>query len=265
MVLKTLTPPADVAAVEAQLDAQRRHYETLLAQRDAVIEASQSTIEQLHEQIHLLLSRRFGASAEKVCDAQLGLFNEAEASADEDEPGDSPSAYSQVAPHRRKVAKRRPLPEHLRRVEVVHELPEQARVCPHDGTALKIMGDKTSEQLNVVPMQLFVERHRRLTYSCPCCREYIVTAPVPAQPIPKSLASAGLLAYIATAKFVDGLPLYRQSKQFERIGIELSRATMAGWMLRSGKLVQPLINLLRETMLSLDYVNMDETTVQVLK
>lgn len=138
-------------------------------------------------------------------------------------------------------------------------------MCPHDGTALKVIGEKSAKRLNVVPMQMFVEHHRRLTYSCPCCRRHIRTAPAPAQPIPKSIASAGLLAYIATAKFVDGLPLYRQSKQFERIGIELSRATMAGWMVKSGRLVQPLINLLRETMLGLDYVHMDETTVQVLK
>ena len=77
----------------------------------------------------------------------------------------------------------------------------------------------------------------------------MVTAPLPAQPLPKSQASAGLLASIATAKYADAQPLYRQSTQFERIGFEASRQTLARWMVQCGELVQPLINLLRDRLL----------------
>ena len=86
----------------------------------------------------------------------------------------------------------------------------------------------------------------------------------PQEPIPKSLASPGLLAHIAVGKFVDALPLYRQHRQITRLGVTLSPTTFASWMVRAGALVQPLINLLRETMLAQSYVMMDETTVQVL-
>jgi transposase len=93
----------------------------------------------------------------------------------------------------------------------------------------------------------------------------VVVAPLPAQPIPKSNASPGLAAYIAVSKFVDGLPLYRLETMFERIGVDLPRGTMASWMIRVSELIVPLINLLNDTQFDYDVLQMDETTVQVLK
>ena len=93
----------------------------------------------------------------------------------------------------------------------------------------------------------------------------VIVAPMPPQPIPKSNASPGTCAYIACAKFEDGLPLYRQEKMLARIGMDVSRATLATWMIRLGELVVPLVNLMQETQLSYDVLQMDETTVQVLK
>ena len=81
----------------------------------------------------------------------------------------------------------------------------------------------------------------------------------------KSLASAGTLAHVAVAKYVDAMPLYRQEKKLQRIGVELPRSTLAHWMVRAGELVQPLINLLRDRLLAHDIVSMDETRLQVLK
>jgi transposase len=125
-----------------------------------------------------------------------------------------------------------------------------------------------SEQLDIVPATVRGLHHERRKYACPCCKQHMVTSPMTAQPIPKSQASPGLLAFVATAKSVDALPLYRQTQQFERLGLACSRATLARWMLRCGELVQPLINLLRDELLALDtldYLHIDETTVQVLK
>ena len=93
----------------------------------------------------------------------------------------------------------------------------------------------------------------------------VIVAPMPPQPIPKSNASPGTAAYIATAKFEDGLPLYRQEKMLSRIGVDISRGTLAAWMIRLGELVVPLVNLMQETLLGYDVLQMDETTVQVLK
>ena len=114
-----------------------------------------------------------------------------------------------VPAHARKKRGRKPLPAALPRVEVVHELPQAERCCPHDGQALKVIGEETSEQLDIVPAKIQVIRHVRKRYACDC-GQCIRTAPLPAQPIPKSLASPGLLAHITVSKYQDALPLYRQ-------------------------------------------------------
>jgi transposase len=157
------------------------------------------------------------------------------------------------------------LPAELPRVDVEHPLADEDRVCPHHGVALERFDEVVSEQLDIIPATVQVLRHIRGKYRCPCCEGHIRTAPMTPQPIPKSMASPGLLAHIATAKFVDALPLYRQHQQLQRIGFEVSRTTLATWMVRVGQLVQPLINLLRDEMLAQPYLLMDETTVQVLK
>lgn len=91
-----------------------------------------------------------------------------------------------------------------------------------------------------------------------------MTASKPAQPIEKSIASAGLLAFIVVQKYADALPLYRQSEIFKRIGIELERHNLANWMVKCGVLIQPLINVLIDHIHQHTVLHMDETPVQVL-
>jgi transposase len=249
--------PDEVDSLKAIIAHERETKAAALSARDA-------EIERLRAQVRLLLAQRFGPKAERVATAenpQLGLFNEAETDADED----AAKTVTTVAGHARRRGHRRALPSHLPREEVVHDLAEADKVCPHDGTPLTVMGEETSEQLDIVPAQVRVLHHRRLTYACPCCRQHMVTAAMPPQPIPKSQASAGLLATVAVAKYADALPLYRQVEQLERLGFEASRQTLASWMVRCGVMVQPLVNLLRDRLLESGYVRMDETTVQVLK
>jgi transposase len=121
-----------------------------------------------------------------------------------------------------------------------------------------------SEQLDIVPAKIQVLRHIRKKYAC-TCGQCIKTAPLPAQPIPKSMASPGLLAHITVSKYQDALPLYRQETILQRIGVDIPRATLANWMVQAGSLIQPVINLLRDGLLDYDILQMDETTVQVLK
>jgi transposase len=121
-----------------------------------------------------------------------------------------------------------------------------------------------SEQLDIVPAKIQVTRHIRKKYACDCGK-CIKTAPLPAQPIPKSMASPGLLAHITVSKYQDALPLYRQETILQRIGVDIPRATLANWMSKAGSLVQPLINLMQDRLLHHDIMQMDETTVQVLK
>jgi transposase len=251
MSTQALDLPKDVEALQAMV----RHHQGLVAAKDREVDGYKRDIAQLREQIQLLVSQRFGASSETVSEAQLGLFNEAEA---EEVPEPEDSAVT-VPAHERKRGKRKPLPADLERVEVIHDLAEADKVCPHHGVALEHFGEDTSEQFDVVPATVQVLLHKRLKYRCPCCEGNLVRAPMAPQPIPKSIASPGLLATIVVAKYLDALPLYRQEQQFARLGVELSRATMATWVIRMGELVVPLINLLHEQLLTLRYLHMDES------
>ena len=156
-----------------------------------------------------------------------------------------------VSAHSRKKRGRKPLPSSLPRVEVVHEIPESGQFCPHDGNLLTEIGAVSSEQLDIVPARVQVIRHIRKQYAC-SCGQCIKTAVLPPQPIPKSLASSGLLAHFAVSMYQDALPLYRQEAILSRIGVELPRATLANWMIQAGTLIQSLINLLRERLLAYD-------------
>lgn len=244
-----------------ELAAENADLKANLAQKDQQIENKDQRIKLLEELVHTLRHRQFGASSEQQPDLQQPLFNEAEAiecEAETEEP-----APVEVAGHQRKP--RRPsLPDTLPREEVVHDLEAAEKVCPHDGSTLQHIGDETSEQLEYIPATVKVIRHLRRKYACPCCEQYVVTAAKPAQPIPKSFAAPGLLAHVATCKYVDGLPLYRMVESFKRIGVELDRTTLANWMIKLGDLVQPLINRLQEQLVEQAVLHMDETPLQVL-
>lgn len=234
-----------------------------LAAEKQKIAARDAQIAVLNEQLKYLLSKRFGPSSEKTSPDQLGLFNEAEELNAEPESGEADSTT--VKSHTRQRKPRVSIPDHLPREDIIHDIPESEKVCPHDGSPLKPIGSEDHEQLEIIPAKIKVVRHKRLTYACPCCDNHIVTAAKPKQPIEKSIASPSLLAYIAVQKYADALPLYRQSEMFKRIGIELDRANLANWMVKCGELLQPLINLLIEHLHQQPYIHMDETTLQVLE
>ena len=222
------------------------------------------------QRIDALLQRLYAAKSEaRANPAQRDLFlNEAEALA----PNGMPVAEKtmpeavEVAGHSRKKRGRKPLDPLLPREIVRHELPEAERVCAQDGHTLVEIGMEISEQLDIVPQQVRVIQHHRIKYACPCCDNSIRVTPVPARRIiPKGLFTEAALAWIVSAKYQDGLPLYRQAALLSRFGGDLSRTTLAASMVRVGQAVQPIINLLRDHLLEADLILGDETVVQVLK
>ena len=232
--------------------------------------AREQRIRLLEEALRYLKADKYGASREKLGEApgQRGLFNEAE-TIDElmQAVGIEPplaatplreSALSKGKPGRKALA------SHLPRVEVRHELPHEERVCAC-GSALTEFDAEISEQLDYEPAKIRVLRHVRPKYSCPCCHEGVKIAPLPAQLLPRSNASPGLLAWVTTSKYVDGLPLHRLETIGERHGVSLPRATLAAWIIAVAKLLQPLINLMDERLRGSGYIRIDETPVQVLK
>jgi transposase len=222
----------------------------------------------LEEENRWLKAQLFGHSSEKTPveerhPDQAWLFNEAEALA---KAAQSAPVSITIPAHERGKGGRKKLSAALPRVDVIHDLPEEQKVCAADGTALERIGEEISEQLDFKPAQVRVIRNVRPKYACPCCQLGVAIAPVPAQLLPKSLATPSLLAHITTAKFVDGTPLYRQEPQFARLGLPLGRATMAGWMIKLGGVhMVPIVNLLHEQMLEDPLIHCDETRLQVLK
>ena len=229
-------------------------------------------IDYLLEQILLGRRRMFGASSEQS-DGQAHLFNEAEVfalgSTEEQDLAVIPEARDPATPNTppdRKAprGKRAPLPAELERVEVLHDVPESERVCPC-GTPMVVIGQDVSEQLDIVPMQIRVLRHVRLRYGCSEGTHPPVTAKLPAQPLPKSNASADFLAMMLTVKFVDGLPLTRFSKVLDRHDAPVPPQTLARWAIGAGQLILPLLNLARDALFEGSLLHIDETVVQVLK
>ncbi len=232
-----------------------------------IIIRKDAEIERLNEEVRLLRQALFAPKSEKHHagpSPQLPLFDMPENPPKEEKVVEIP-----VTGHTRKKTGRRKLPENLPRVEVVHDLPEEEKVCPC-GCKLSRIGEDVSEKLDIVPAKIQVVRNIRPKYACKNCEGVedkdgaVKIAPVPPQIIPKGLATAGLLAYILIAKFCDALPFYRQEKQFQRLGIEIGRQTMCNWAMKAALACQPLLDLLQEDIRGGPLINADETTVQVL-
>ncbi len=239
-------------------------------EQQKIIQKQHLEIEYLNERIDLLLAQIYGKRSER----KIVLEDPDQLSYMEDHPEEPiiecPVEEVSVPTHQRKKPGRKPLPDFLPRVDVIHDLSEDEKHCDC-GTFLTWIGEEVSEQLDYSPAILQVLRHIRPKYACKACEgvesigKTVKIAPPPKQMIPRSIASAALLAYIMTAKFVDSLPFYRQEKQFLRLGYEVSRTNMANWAIQLGKRLETLITFLLQEILSGPLIHMDETTVQVLK
>lgn len=239
-------------------------------ERDALRSALQVvTVERdlLQQRLQVMLRQLFAARSEARGSGQKDLFNEAEVTAPTEAtlPAQEDAGGVAVIAHTRTRHGRKPLDPALPREVVRHELPPAARICPQDGSALIEIGAEISEQLDIIPQQVRVIQHQRIKYACPCCDQGIKVTPATPRIIPRGLLTESALAWIATAKYQDGLPLYRQAALLRRFGGDLSRNTLAASIVRVGRALQPIINLLRDCLLESDLVYGDETVIQVLK
>lgn len=224
----------------------------------------------LKERIKQLLNDRYNPKTEKIKNGENpnpedpSLFDEAVVTEEEKKEIEAEENLIEVPAHQRKKPGRKPLPKYLPREQVLHDLPNHEKVCAC-GHELNRIGEEISEKLEFSPAVLKVLQHVRPKYACKSCEEGVKIAPVPVVILPKSIATPGLLAHVLACKFEDHLPLYRQEQIWQRLGVELPRATLCNWVLKCGELLVPLVELLKEELLKRDYVHADETTVQVLK
>ena len=243
--------PTDAKALQEMVLSLQSQVKNLMAEKQLLI-----------EQFRLAQQQRFGASSE-TNPAQGDLFNEAEVTLDDIEADDEVSTVTV-----KKKPQRTPLPKDLPREVIVHDIEDKTCACC--GNELHQMGDERSEKLEFIPAQVKVIEHIRLKYSCRDCETEnsttkIVIAPVPASPIPKGIATATLLSQIITSKYQYALPLYRQESLFKQYGIQLSRQTMADWMMKSSHLFKPLYKRLQEILLQQVVIQADETPLKVIK
>lgn len=216
----------------------------------------QVLVEKLQYQIAQLTRRQFGVSSEHA--AQIGLFLPAELPSSNAPP---PIATTAIPAHERAKPVRRSLPDDLPRQVVSLDLPEAEKRCPCCGEMRHEIGEEVSEKLDVEPAKLTVLQYRRKKYACRACGAEVQTAPMPAQVIEQGLATPGLLAHVAVAKFADHMPLARLEKGFARQHIELPRSTMTDWMLTIGMSCEPLTQRMGEVLKTLDYLGSDDTTL----
>lgn len=249
--------------------------------RDTYIEQLEKTIKNLQDQVSnlteivmLLRKEKFGPSSEKTVkpnEEQLSLFNEAEVEADGhtiSEPiKKSVKGYLRIDAR----TKREELLKDLPVVEIECDVPAEEQFCIRCGKALKRIGKETvREELEYIPAKIQIVRYVRWSYGCPSCKRtgqsYIVKAQTPTSLMNHSLASPSSVANVMYEKYVNSVPLYRQEKAWEQMGVALSRATMANWVIRcSEDYLRPVVEHMRKQLLSRDIIHCDETPVQVLK
>jgi transposase len=218
-----------------------------------------------------LLDARRNRKSEQLSVDQLALFatawhaRQAEAEptrpndSDDDDPNANPGADESAS--KKRTGGRQPLPRHLKRERIVHDLAEEEKHCSTCQQHLRPIGEESSERYEYIPAQLTVIEDICKKYACACT---VKTATKPPQPIEKSTAGASLLAQVIVAKTADHLPLHRQEKIFQRHGVDISRKTMGGWLAQCAELLKPLYGSMKEVLFQSKVIGTDDTSVKVL-
>jgi transposase len=264
-LLQQLRHMAEVVAAErsriSTLEVERA---TVLAERDAVCaerDVARAEIEKLRLLIRQLQRGQFGRRSERLDpdQLQLGLEDLEQTAAAVEAEQEAAARSTPRAPRRRNLGA---LPAHLPRVEVLVDVEDKS--CPCCGGALHVIGEDTSEMLDIVPAQLRVKVIRRPRYGCRTCEGAVVQAPAPERPITGGMATEALLAHVLVAKYADFLPLYRQAAIFARQGVELDRSTLCDWVGRACWWLEPLWRLLHRHVMASTRIFADDTPLPVL-
>jgi transposase len=246
--------PDDVESLKRLV---REQQSALVTARAELLEV-QLIVEKLRFELARLKRQQYGRSSEQL-DAKIAQL---ELTLEDLEASQAARPTPVVTPVLEPAAKpvRRPLPAQLPREEIVHAAP---CACPACGGELRAAGEDAAEMLEWVAAHYKVIRHVRPKFACARC-ERLVQSPAPSRPIARGLAGPGLLAHVLVSKYVDHLPLYRQSQIFARDGIDLDRSTLADWVGGASALLEPLVGALGRYVFAADKLHADDTPVPVL-
>ncbi len=232
------------------------------------LDAAQARCQKTEHLLRQLLASRSGRSSERLSEDQLALFaaelkvqlaGAGDPEPDQhqdDDPKATPGDTAKGTPRGR-----RPMPEHLKRERIVHDLTDGEKHCKGCDEQLRRIGEEISERYEYIPAQMTVIEDVCIKYACACT---VRTASKPPQPIEKSTAGASLLTQVIVAKYADHQPLNRQEKIFGRLGVELPRQTLCGWMGQCAELLEPLYERAKRLVLASKVVQTDDTPVKVL-
>jgi transposase len=257
-----------MAAANSQMRIEM--LETALRTASRELHWANLTIQKKDAEIQLLQERLrqqrigfLGPASETLSDLQLELLTEQEPGATREEvEAESQREPMATAPPRKRKPHpgRQALPEHLPRIEEVISCQAD---CTHCGGETRVIGYDSSEVLDREPAKWFVRVTKREKRSCGKCSA-IQMPPLASRIVEKGLASDRVIVETVVAKYCDHLPLYRQEAMLEReAGVEISRATLDGWVMRVGELLQPVAEAMRADLLRASYLQADETIVPV--
>lgn len=239
-----------------------------------IIKELREEIQVLKQQIAALQRRNFSSSSEQLDPNQGSLFDEHSVFTSPEQTGDQTKASNDEVSAKKRASKK----THRRQDQLAknipvkneyHGLPDE---CPngHDTTALSVVNQTLMrEELIQVPARVYILRVYGVSYKCKECLKdeaavSIFKTMLPKALISHSLASASLVAEILYNKFVMGVPLYRQLTEIKRLGYTTSEGTLANWIIKTAKLVEPLYDLLHKQLLTNSHLQGDETPIQVL-
>jgi len=253
-------------AADLLLQVQAREQEnalqrSIIAERDDEIKRRQLREDKLTHELALLRRHRFGKGSEALDSQQLSMLEDL---LKEDIAAIETELEQIAVPPQTATVKQQPkrqaLPPELPRTPIHHEPDTTICTC---GCQLIRIGEDISEKLDYQPGTFTVEQHIRGKWACRQC-ETVTQAPVPAHVIDKGIPTTGLLAQVLVSKYADHLPLYRQEQIFARAGVHLPRSTLADWIGRCGVELQPLVDALRDELLTHTVLHADETPVAML-
>jgi transposase len=251
---------AFLAEINAQLKQQ-------LNAATEELEYARLKIQLLEERLRLRRIEKYGPGSEKLSNLQLELLEQEPGVSREEVIAESEREAPPPASEKKKRQHpgRQSLPADLPRVErVIACTPEQC-VCGNCGRNTTLIGYEVSEVLDVEPARYFVAVIKREKRACKTCPEQgVAAAPLPARIIDKSLVSDRVIINTVVTKYCDHGPLFRQSVALLRdAGIDISRATMCGWVMTIGEMLMPVVEAMRSRLLAGTYIQADETPVDV--
>ena len=264
----------DLAAYVQGIEATKNQLSQTLSQENQSLDKTIKNLRQENANLHVQIDalqltlkkfnrQLFGKKSEKRESEEVrNLFNFNEAEAEQNLNAEEPTIEKVTKPRKKRASKATRL-QHLETKEIVYDLPEADKSCTHCDTRLVEVGSKKRETIEVIKKALKV-LETSITYKCPSCDTFHKQA-MPNLPIPGSIASPSLLAQVIVDKTANALPLYRQSEDYQRLNLHLSRQTLSNWMIKASFQLEWIYDKMRETLLKHDIIHADETTVQVLK